>query len=42
MTSRPVCTGHEAYLAGGVVRDLLLKRTPKDIDIVSTASPNQV
>lgn len=34
--------GYEGYLAGGMVRDLLLGRTPKDIDIVSSALPNQV
>ncbi|GAQ90143.1 hypothetical protein KFL_006050050 [Klebsormidium nitens] len=34
--------GHEGYLAGGMVRDLLLGRTPKDIDIVSSALPNQI
>lgn len=30
--------GHRALLAGGCVRDLLLKRPPKDWDIVSDAS----
>ena len=34
--------GFEAYLAGGSVRDLLLKRTPKDYDIVTSARPEQV
>ena len=33
---------HEAYLVGGGVRDLLLKRRPKDFDIGTSAHPNQV
>ncbi len=35
-------TGHIAYLVGGSVRDLLLGRTPKDFDIGTDASPNQI
>ncbi|MCK4981432.1 MAG: CCA tRNA nucleotidyltransferase [Victivallaceae bacterium] len=31
--------GHSAYFVGGAVRDMLLGRTPKDIDIVSSATP---
>jgi len=34
--------GHEAFLVGGCVRDLLLKRTPKDYDIATSALPNQI
>lgn len=34
--------GHEAYLVGGSVRDLLLGRKPKDYDIATSAKPNQV
>jgi poly(A) polymerase len=34
--------GHEAYLVGGCVRDLLVGRTPKDFDIATSATPNQV
>ncbi len=34
--------GHEAYLVGGCVRDLLLDRSPKDFDIATSATPNQV
>jgi len=33
---------HTAYLVGGGVRDLLLKRTPKDFDIGTSAHPNEV
>lgn len=32
----------EAYLVGGCVRDLLLGREPKDFDVATNASPEQV
>jgi poly(A) polymerase len=34
--------GHEAYLAGGCVRDALLGKEPKDYDIATAARPEQV
>lgn len=34
--------GHIAYLVGGGVRDLLLKRSPKDFDISTSAHPNEI
>lgn len=34
--------GHEAYWAGGCVRDMLLGIEPKDFDIVTSAHPNQI
>ena len=34
--------GHEALLAGGCVRDLLLGRPPKDYDVATSARPKQV
>jgi poly(A) polymerase len=34
--------GYAAYLVGGGVRDLLLKRQPKDFDIVTNARPEEV
>lgn len=34
--------GHEAYIVGGGVRDLLLGKQPKDFDIVTDARPEQV
>ena len=34
--------GHEALLAGGCVRDLLLGRTPKDYDVATGARPEEV
>ncbi|MFB6421846.1 MAG: polynucleotide adenylyltransferase PcnB [Candidatus Malihini olakiniferum] len=35
-------TGYEAYLVGGGVRDLLLGKKPKDFDITTNATPEQV
>jgi len=34
--------GHQAYLAGGCVRDLLLIREPADYDVATDATPRQV
>jgi poly(A) polymerase len=34
--------GHEAYIVGGAVRDLLLARSPKDFDIVTDAPPARI
>jgi poly(A) polymerase len=34
--------GHQAYLVGGCVRDLLLTREPKDYDVATDATPEQV
>src|SRR5258708_4344875 len=34
--------GHQAYLAGGCVRDLLLSREPADYDVATDATPQQV
>jgi poly(A) polymerase len=34
--------GYTAYIAGGGVRDLLLKRQPKDFDIATDATPEQI
>ena len=34
--------GHVALLAGGCVRDMLLKRTPKDYDVATDARPTRV
>jgi poly(A) polymerase len=33
---------HLAYLVGGCVRDLLLGRKPKDFDVVTSATPNEI
>lgn len=34
--------GHESYIVGGAVRDLILGKKPKDFDIVTNASPSQI
>src|ERR1700745_2832886 len=34
--------GFQAYLVGGCVRDLLLKREPADYDVATDATPEQV
>ena len=34
--------GYEAYLVGGCIRDLLLGQKPKDFDIATSATPEQV
>ena len=37
-----VRAGYEAYIVGGAIRDLLLGKTPKDYDISTSATPEQV
>ena len=34
--------GHQAYLVGGCVRDLLLEREPADYDVTTDAKPSEV
>ncbi len=34
--------GFQSYLVGGSVRDLLLQKTPKDFDVATNATPEQV
>ncbi|KAL5543817.1 hypothetical protein UlMin_007601 [Ulmus minor] len=34
--------GYDVYLVGGCVRDLILKRTPKDFDIITSAELKEV
>ena len=34
--------GHQAYFAGGCVRDLLLGRVAKDFDVATSATPDVV
>jgi poly(A) polymerase len=34
--------GHEAYIVGGAVRDLLVGLRPKDFDVATDATPEQV
>jgi poly(A) polymerase len=40
--SRLRAAGHEAWLVGGCVRDLLLGREPEDYDIATNARPDRV
>src|SRR4051812_20389486 len=35
-------SGHAAYLVGGCVRDLLLGLKPKDFDVVTSATPQEI
>ena len=37
-----LAAGHQGYLAGGCVRDLLLARTPDDYDVATSATPDEV
>ncbi len=39
---RLTSAGFDGYLVGGCVRDLLLNRRPKDFDVTTNASPEQV
>ena len=34
--------GHQAYFAGGCVRDMLLRVEPKDFDVATSATPDVV
>ncbi|MEO8704336.1 MAG: polynucleotide adenylyltransferase PcnB [Kofleriaceae bacterium] len=34
--------GHKAYLVGGCVRDLLVDKKPKDFDVATSATPNEI
>ncbi len=40
--SRLTRSGHEAYLVGGAIRDLFLGNQPKDFDVATNATPEQV
>jgi poly(A) polymerase len=42
VVSTLVAAGHEAYIVGGAVRDLLLGLRPKDFDIATDATPEEV
>lgn len=35
-------SGFQAYLVGGSVRDLLLRKAPKDFDVATSATPSQI
>lgn len=40
--NRLISNGFQAYLVGGSVRDLLLHKSPKDFDVATNATPNEV
>ncbi len=42
VVARLRAAGHQAYLAGGCVRDLLLGREPSDYDVATSATPDIV
>jgi poly(A) polymerase len=42
ITERLRSEGFETYIVGGAVRDLMLRKRPKDFDIVSEASPSRI
>jgi poly(A) polymerase len=42
VAARLRAAGHAAYFVGGCVRDLLLGRTPKDYDVSTDATPEEV
>jgi putative nucleotidyltransferase with HDIG domain len=42
VVARLRAAGHQAYLVGGCVRDLLLGREPDDFDVATSASPEVV
>ena len=42
MTEALETAGHEAYVVGGCVRDLLLGRIPKDWDVTTNATPEEI
>ena len=42
MLNRLISSGFQAYLVGGSVRDLLLHKAPKDFDVATNATPNEI
>src|SRR3989338_276484 len=42
VTSLLIQAGYEAYLVGGCVRDLVLKKDPKDWDVTTNATPEKI
>jgi poly(A) polymerase len=42
VVTRLKASGHEAYIVGGAVRDLILGKKPKDFDIACDASPAKI
>jgi len=42
ITGRLRANGHQGYIVGGAVRDLILGKKPKDFDIVTNATPAKI
>ena len=42
VAARLAAAGFEAFLVGGCVRDLLIGRDPKDWDIATNATPEEI
>lgn len=42
MLNRLNSAGFQAYIVGGSVRDLLLRKAPKDFDVATNATPQQI
>lgn len=42
IVARLQAAGYETYVVGGAIRDLLLGRTPKDYDVSTAATPEEV
>jgi poly(A) polymerase len=42
IVARLRAAGHQAYFVGGCVRDLVLGRDPKDFDVATSGTPDQV
>jgi len=42
ITEKLETVGHEAWVVGGCVRDLILKRKPNDWDVTTNATPEQI
>lgn len=40
--NRLITNGFQAFLVGGSVRDLLLHKAPKDFDVATNATPNEI
>ena len=36
------CAGHDCYVVGGAVRDMLSNRAPQDVDILTSATHHRV
>ncbi len=42
VVNRLISGGFQAYLVGGSVRDLLVHKAPKDFDVATNATPNEI